>query len=346
MRKALATIVTVLLALLSSAVQAEVVRDLYSAQVPVADRSQAELNRASGDALSQVLVKVSGSLEVLDNPAIQQALGKSRGYVQQYAYARANTPGLMARFEFDDSVIADLLSEAGAPLWTANRPVVLVWIVVETASGRFLLNNDSDPMLVEEVTRQFSQRGVPVRLPLFDLVDAASMPPEAVWRQDSDTLKAGSARYGLEDVLAGRVAALSTGTWVGDWVYLSSETRLDRSYSTGTAEEFIREGVAMVAQDMASRFAVAPTNAVGPGVLMTVSGISTYADYAGVVAWLESLELIEHANIERISGDRIELRLVAQADASQLASIIELNEQLQPAEQIAPGTGLDYQWQN
>lgn len=75
---------------------------------------------------------------------------------------------------------------------------------------------------------------------------------------------------------------------------------------------------------------------------MSVTGVSTYADYAAIVNWLESLELVETAIIEQVQGDRIELRLQARADATQLASIIALNRQL------LPGSGtsaqLNYQW--
>jgi len=62
------------------------------------------------------------------------------------------------------------------------------------------------------------------------------------------------------------------------------------------------------------------------------------------VSWLESLELIEHANIESIRGDSVEFGLDAAADAAQLISIIELNDRLQPVESL-PGE-LVYQWRN
>jgi hypothetical protein len=80
-------------------------------------------------------------------------------------------------------------------------------------------------------------------------------------------------------------------------------------------------------------------------VKLSVVGVFSYADYAGSVAWLEGLELIEHANIERIQGDRVELRLHAQADARQLAAIIELNERLVPLPSTDPNDQLSYQWQ-
>ena len=84
--------------------------------------------------------------------------------------------------------------------------------------------------------------------------------------------------------------------------------------------------------------------------------MSSYADYAAIVKWLEGLELVDHANIEQVQGDRIELRLQAQADAAQLAATIELNDRLlplplpvtasEPGSETQPSAQLNYQWRN
>ena len=64
-------------------VHAEMVRDLYKAQVPVAGQNQDALAVASREAMAQVLVKVSGSRAVLDYPEVKSALGGARRQVQQ-----------------------------------------------------------------------------------------------------------------------------------------------------------------------------------------------------------------------------------------------------------------------
>ncbi len=333
-----------LLAVTSS--QAGSVRDLYSAQVPVADQSARALSTASRQALAEVLVKVSGSVEVLQYPAIKAALKEARTHVQQYAYSREDGPQgvLSARFEFDGSYVTRLVTQSGAPLWTANRPQVLVWMVVEDASGRYFVNMDTAPELSTQLLEAFSRRGVPVQLPLFDLADSAAISTEEAWRLYGPALQAASDRYDVQDIVAGRLAALSTGKSVGDWSYLSSGNRIDRSVTATDAEAFMREGVSIVAEDMASRYAVVSSGADDSGVTMFVQGVASYADYAGIVAWLEGLELIDHANVERIERDQIELRLHAQADAGQLAAIIELNERLVPVPPTSTNSQLSYQW--
>ena len=333
-----------LLLLATAATRAEIVRDLYSAEVPVASQSSAARDRAARVALAEVLVKVSGSAEVLQNQSISVALKGAGKHVQQYAYNRDPGPEgeQTARFEFDGSYVTRLITEAQAPLWTANRPQVLVWLVFEDANGRQFVNRDSTPELAAQLMREFSRRGVPVQLPLFDLVDATAISPDQVWRLDSTVLQAASGRYNVRNVLGGRLATLSNGSVAGDWVYLYGEDRQDRSGTLDTPQLFFENGVALVAEEMASRYAVAPSATTAEGGLsMSVAGVNNYADYAAIVAWLESLELVEYANVTRIVDDKIELRVLAQADAGQLAAIIELNERFVPMPMAAPNPGLN-----
>ena len=334
----------------TGAVRAEMVRDMYSAEVPVADQSSAELVRASRLGLSEVLVKVCGSVEVLGNPLVKEALGGARDRLQRYAYSRdADSQGsLLVTMLFDSAYITQLVIEAGLPLWTANRPLVLLWLVQEGSGSRQYVNVETDPALVTTLRGEFSRRGVPLQLPLYDLADTAALSPNQAWSLAGAELLAASARYNLEHVLAGRFAKLSTGKVAGEWVYLREDERVTRSVTAENEEGFLREGAALVAEAMAARYAVAASANDG-GLTMSVSGVTDYADYAAIVAWLEGLELVERANIEKIEGDAILLRLQAQADAARLATTIELNKRLVPLPDAIPGPArtaeLNYRWQ-
>jgi len=345
-----------LLALLAVSARAEVVADLYAASVPVANQSPEALPAAAREALAEVLVKVSGSRDLLQKPVIIAALDDAHNRVQLYGYERGAPPagGLYLRFEFDSSYVTNLVKRAGAPLWTANRPTVLAWVMVEDEQGRRFIGKDSAPQEAQMLVEAFSRRGVPVQLPVFDLADTTAVSPEDAWRLDTTVLQAASARYNVGNVVAGRVASLSGGQLAGDWSYLHQDEHVSRSVTAPDLQGFLREGVDLVAGELAGRYAVAPRGGGARGVHISISGVSSYADYAAIVKWLESLELVDHANLEQVQGDRIELRLQAQADASQLARTIELNNRLQPIPTPIPAPGsetelesnaqLNYQW--
>ena len=327
--------------------RAELVPNLYTAAVPVADQAPATLAKASKEALSEVLVKVTGSVEVLRNPVISAALGDARGHVQRYGFERGAAPDreLFARIEFDGSWVTALVIEAGVPLWTANRPAVLVWLVEDGPQGHQLVSADSSPAMVADLRAAFARRGIPLQLPLLDLTDAAALPPQVAWSLDAAAIQGASTRYQVQAVLAGRLAALSSGGVAGDWLFLMGDERRGSVITGADAAAFVGEGVSLVAETMAARYAVAASAVDGDGIPMSVTGIAGYADFAALINWLESLELVEQARVERVRGDELQLRLVAQAAPAQLATMLELNKRLLPLA-AGPEQGLNYRWQN
>ena len=155
-------------------------------------------------------MKVSGSEEVLRNPVIASALASARNQVQRYSYGGdpAAPQQLAVRLLFDSAYITGLVIEAGAPIWTASRPRSWCgwWWKTPPAgysSTRIPLRHWSLPL-----REGFSRRGVPLQLPLFDLVDSAALSPDQAWNLDDPALAQASARYSLQNVLSGRLSLL------------------------------------------------------------------------------------------------------------------------------------------
>ena len=325
---------------------AETVRGLYGAQVVAADRSAEALASASREALAQVLVKVSGSPAVLEYPDIAAALTRARGYVRQYSYLAREPEGVGVRFEFDPASITSLVTDAGAPLWTANRPVVLVWLVVDDPDGPRFVARDSEPQVTAALLEAFARRGVPVQLPLLDLADATAVRADEVWRGSLPAVELASRRYDRQDILVGRLSFDAEAQAAGDWRYLSRTGRQEVAVEPGGESRFMDAGVGLVAEAMAARYAVAATGEEAEGILMSVVGVESYSEYAAVVSWLERVELVDHANVVRVLPDRIQLRLVTRADAEQMAGILRLNPRFQPVPSGDINEELSYQWQN
>ncbi len=336
-----------LCALLANPAAARIVDDLYSARVSVPDRSQASLDAAARDGLAEVLVKITGSREVLSLPVLDRAVRDARDLLQQFSYQSSND-GSDSQIElsFNSETVRDLVIEAGAPLWTANRPQVLVWLVVDGPDGRQLVDAENYPEVVASMQRAFERRGLPLVMPLFDLNDVVALSPGDAWRQRLAKIMQASARYPAEQILIGRAAALSGGRWLGDWLLYDGRSRADRPVNAGSAAKFLESGVDLVAGVVAGRFALTSSVAgSASGARVEVNGVGNYSDYAAIVSWLESLELIEYANVEWLRDDRLTLRLVAQTDLQSLRPLIELNSRLVPDNRGGDGANLVYTWQ-
>lgn len=337
-----------LFALLAQTAVARVVDGLYSARISVQDRSQASLDAAARQGLSEVLVKITGSREVLSLPVLERAVRDARDLLQQFSYqSEADGSDLAIELRFSSETVRHLVIEAGAPLWTANRPQVLVWLVVDGPGGRQLVDAASYPDLVARMQQAFDRRGLPLMMPILDIDDVIALSPGDVWRQGLAPIMQASARYPAEQVLIGRVAALSGGRWLGDWLLYDGRSRADRPVNAESADAFLGAGVDLVAGVVAGRFALTSSVAGSTsGARIEVSGVSSYSDYAAIVSWLESLELVEYANVEWLRGDRLTLRLVAQTDLQSLRPLIELNSRLVPDNRGGDGANLVYVWQN
>ena len=329
-------------------VRADMVTDLYSATVPVADQGSNALAGASRRGLSEVLVKVTGSRAVLKSPAATEALQSARGQVQRFAYVRNKPPEppLSVRVEFDSLWVMGIVRRSGAPLWTANRPVVLAWVVMEGAEGKQFVTAEGTPDQADLLRAAFSRRGVPLQLPVFDLADMAALTPDAAWRLDSAALAAASARYNVNHVVAARMTTLTNGEATGDWRYQFQGERINRALSVPDITAFYASGAGLVADEMAARYAVLP-RADGAGEIhMQVMGVTSYADYASVVRFLEDLELVEAATVLRVQGSQLELSLQVSVDAAQLANLVALNDRLLPMPAVGTTAELSYQWRN
>lgn len=321
----------------SQAAQAVVVEDLHRALVPVADHSPVALNSATSAGLAQVFIKTSGDPAVLDNPVLQQSLESASDYMQRYRYLRAEEDdSLLLQVHFDPQLVNDLLLEARAPLWTANRPPLLVWLVVDDGTGRRLASAETDPALFERLALELERRGVPAVYPLYDLQDTLALDVHQLWRMDELAIFGASRRYGVANVLAGRVTALPGERWMGDWVYLHNQESSAASFYGEAAPVFSANMVDFVADRMAERYAVAAGAGQGQEVLVRVDAVGDFAEYQRVLRLFRDVELVDDVWPAYLEGESVVFRLSAQAEPEQLDRIVSLSRRLERVEAAQP----------
>ena len=321
--------------LLSHNTGAVVVDDLHRALVAVEDHGNAQLQRGTRAGLAQVFIKVSGSPTVLSNPELQTALDNAPRYMQRYQYLRAEDDSLQLQVHFDPESVNSILREAGAPLWTANRPPLLVWLVVDDGNGRQVASAESHPALLAGLEQELSRRGVPATFPLYDLQDTLAADVDSLWRLDELAVFRASQRYGVANVLVGRMTALPGDRWMGDWAYLYNQDSSAGSLYGEPAAAYTAGMVDFVADRMAGRYAVA-ADAQALQVLVRVDDIGAFADYREVLAYLEGIELVDDAWPAYLEGNSVVFRLASQADAESLHRILTLNRRLQRQDQVVP----------
>ncbi|MCY3838342.1 MAG: DUF2066 domain-containing protein [Gammaproteobacteria bacterium] len=354
---------------------AEVVPWLYDVEVVVASQSDADRRRAASAALAEALTRATGLREIPFGTQVDGAIRESQRYYVRYAFATRDIQpeeggDLVAEthleIHFERSTLLDLLRRTGLPVWSADRPTVLVWVVLERALGgggrgarsahertRHVVSSTSVGA-AEEVAlamhREARRRGIMLTFPLMDLEDRGLRVTDLRGRFWTAIMRA-SRRYARDLVLLGRVAANPGGGWSSHWELVSpgGEQELAATFAhRGSSPAAVAgEAVHRAADVLARRFAV-------PGgdldtIALTVRGAQTVRGYAAVLDYLQSREYINRVDVSAIEPAGLHLRLHSRSARDQLVELLLMGGYLSESRSSSPtpplaASGLELVW--
>lgn len=172
---------------------------LYDVDVAVEGRTPAARLAVSGVALAEVLSRASGLAHVPRNARVREALDRPEAFYSRFVFLENDE----LRIHFTPGAILGLLDEARLPVWSANRPQIMAWLVVEDGGNRRVV--DGEHPLARALSARARQRGLVLKLPLMDLEDRMRVQPAVVRGRLFSSLEEASRRYGADVILAGQV---------------------------------------------------------------------------------------------------------------------------------------------
>lgn len=324
----------VLLCLLSGSVMADVVPWLYEVEVPVENQSRQARLDASGEALLQVLTRVTGLVSVPRVEAVQDALSAPDRYYNQFRYVEVEgvdpegrpTAELRLIVQFERGSLLRLVKIAELPVWRANRPRVVAWVVLDRGGARSILSPGDSEGLASAMSARARDRGVVVTLPLLDLEDRMLVDPAAVWGRVSTVLDPASARYHADVVLVGRLQQVGGDQWAGAWEFWLDGDLRPLSTSAADPARVVVAGVDFLADELAQRHAV--LGRLPRPVRLGVSGVGSARDYGELLGYLAELEFVDDVAVAGVKGDRVGLVVTTRADIDQLIANFRFDRRL------------------
>jgi hypothetical protein len=316
------------------------VENLYIETVPVADQQIIARNEAASIGMVPVLIRVSGSRSVLSNSNIKGAIKNASRYLSKFSYqatplqqkdaeeVREQLPYSL-ELQFRKPAILDLLRASNEPIWAENRPVTLMWLVIDDTDGRRLPTDDDETQLKQIVEANAANRGLPIIWPLYDLQEQATVNVNALWSADAKAIEAASERYDASGTLLGRLLATSDGKWRVAWEYNFNG---ESTYSDSECEildDCISDPIDAVAELLSSRYALVSSDQ-GNVAKVKVVGVSSFEDYSTVLFYFKELIAVSDVALNSIEGDIFEFTLNLTANRDKLAELISLNKRLVP----------------
>ncbi|WP_296936117.1 DUF2066 domain-containing protein [uncultured Marinobacter sp.] len=334
---------TFLLVGFSAQAAAVTVSGLYSAKVPVEGSSPAQLAQGYADGLSQVLVRVSGTRDVLAMEGVETLLSDAESLLLSYQVARDESGQSVLSMSFGAVGVNRALASIDAPVWGANRPLTLAWIAAEDRGSRTLVTRPDEGggqegagtwrAAFDEAARK---RGLPVALPPSDFAAERELLSD-IWGQFIGRVK--SASEDLDhDVLALVRVSRAGGQWRAGWVFDGMAMNAGEESVTAQTPEALAE--AMInrwAELYASRYAVAASE-VGdsPQVDIVLRGVTSLEDYARANKVLEGLTPVVSVGAHRVRNEQLTLRVAFSGELDQLREYIALDPRFVPMEADVP----------
>lgn len=317
----------------------------------MAAQTDIERKRAAGDALLEVLSRLTGLASIPRTPEVSRALAQADAFYSRYVFFnRRDALGVQetyVRIIFQEAALQELLRTAQLPVWWSQRPRVMVWLVLDESGRREILDASSQHPLVSALQERARQRGIKLDLPLMDLDDTLAVSSADVWGKVGQSVDAAAERYGADLVLVGRVSlnvplAFDEQTFRGDWeVWLEGQPVAETFRSAGalTAAE---AGIDMVADRLAERYAVLPRE--GRVQRVEIGGVQDPTDYASLMRYLIGLEFLDNVDVTAIDDSTLHVDVTTRAQIDQLVMLLTANG-LFREDKLTRNLGLRLLWQ-
>lgn len=303
---------------------AVVLKDLYTFNSMVPDNGQETRVALLPTALDQVLLRVAGTGEILQQQVVLDAKQQPEKYVRDFAYREANgTYQLIVNF--DERMIDQLLVSAGRGNLSKNRPVTMIWLAVEDQQKTELVGDNAYQELAEYVDLAARNHGIPVVLPLLDLTERLFVSANDVVIFNAGPLQQAAGRYNADMILAGKISK-NNNAWQCAWrLYVGDQsvewqsdgqdlnTQIDAMLNGLTDKILAHYGHATHAQPSKT------------AVFVRVKGVVNVAAYAKVMGFLAKLPAVKNVAVSSINDQEVVFAIYADGGRSAVRTAIDLD---------------------
>ncbi len=310
---------------------------LYTVVVPLDPDDPDPRNLAYQTALTEVLVRVTGTTAVAESEQMAVLFPNPVRYVLQFRPGPDHTLVIT----LDGPAIENVLRQTGAPIWSSERPLTLIWIGVDWGQGEREIvaaddqermpgdarSIDRNRLLRELISDIASRRGIPVLFPLLDTEDLENISFSDIWGGFDDILLQAAARYEAESVLVGRIRpdSLQENRWT--WHHAGAREGL-----YGEPEDMIHR----LADSLAALYVLSGRDPVDT-IRLTISGINSVSAFGRVQRFMENLRGVDEIMIDTVVGDRIVYAVRIQGGLDRLQRALELSNLLELVDPMDEG---------
>lgn len=193
--------------------------ELLQAETPIENQTRAQRQRELPNLFRQVLVRASGTTQVLENSIVRNEISSFNDYLLQFGYQGSGAE-MTLQASFDERRVRDLLQRAGFPIWTGDRPQLLLWVAEDSDErGVRLVGRSEERPFLDGLYSEARRRGIRMLMPLMDLEDQMAIGARDVWGRFRREVMLASERYPVAGVVSARMYSAGPNSFLGSDVY-------------------------------------------------------------------------------------------------------------------------------
>ncbi|MEZ5779539.1 MAG: DUF2066 domain-containing protein [Paracoccaceae bacterium] len=224
---------------------------LYTGRAIITGTQDPELTRGLRAALEDVVIKLTGDARPETRPLYAPILEQPRAFLDDMTL-EDRMKGIPVHDEqgtrerphvltatFASGPLEAAITGAGLDVWALDRPLVAVWLGVDTGTGRFVITEDGTEGYGQRLALMDTaeRRGLPVRLPRQ--AEAAAVPFRELLRRDAASL----ALPGADAILSGVLTLTEGGYWNIEWTLAHADQADVLAVEDVSFDVAIRQGI-------------------------------------------------------------------------------------------------------
>ena len=328
------------------------IEHLNEGQILVTDQSSYTQKRAGKRAFQQVVVKLSGDVNALDNLQIKRAATNFEQYLVASSYIQQQDR-IIYQAEFNEQKIVELLRFESLNIWGKRRPSGLFWLVIEddVSKQKELITQSSNSSYLNIIKQAAYDRGIDLVMPIGDLTDSLNVTPLDVWGLYSSSIYNKSVRYGTNYVVGARVGVVFDN-------YSASE-KLQLSYfitngQTIEAKEIVGEDIGSLIGEFVNEYAsylagLYSLNSSESGqiypVTLNIAQVDSLVKYRTALDILSSLTVTQTVELSAQTKDIATFTLASRVPVERLKAILKLEQSLSEPEYQRADTNIDIDYE-
>ncbi len=310
------------------------VEGLYDVDVLVTDESAVTREKAFIQGLDEVFVRISGDSIVMDKlkrPAASR-------YIKQYSYDPVEKPvpdenGVLQihrlKIQYNGSMMEKYLLDNGFPAWGANRPDVIVWLVVRDGRNEYVLKDVDQSLLKTAAVDALQRRGIPNQWPVYDKKDKRILSVSDIRGGFKEPVADASQRYTRGPALTGSMI-WNGKQWQSSWSLLMEGESRYWNLDDVDHKKLINNSIDQAADALGVIFAVHTTDDKQKlaSVLLDVQAVNSIENYRYVENYLTGLSAVDRVKPHMVDGQKAVYEVLLRSNEEDFLNLIKNDAEL------------------